>query len=95
MIDDLGVVTEKKTTFEVPPPGLGFTTVTEAVPVCAMSEERILAFSREGFTNVVARGLPFHSTTEAESNPVPFTVRLNPAPPGLVASGTRGWSIRG
>jgi hypothetical protein len=94
-IEELGVVTEKKITFEVPPPGLGFTTVTEAVPAWAMSEARILAFNREELTRVVALGLPFQFTTEAESNPVPFTARLNPVPPGLVASGTRGWLIRG
>src|SRR5215471_4235735 len=60
-----------------------------------MSEARILAFSREGLTKVVARGLPFHFTTEAGKNPAPFTVRLNPAPPGAMASGPRGWLIRG
>src|SRR6516225_4441397 len=94
-IAELGLVTEKSTTFEVPPPGLGFTTVTKAVPALATSEARILAFSREGLTKVVARALPFHFTTDAETNPVPLTVRLNPAPPGVMASGTRGSLMRG
>ena len=71
------------------------TTETEAVPPWAMSEARILALSREELTKVVARGLPFHLATDAEKNPVPFTVRLNPAPPGAMASGTRGWLITG
>jgi hypothetical protein len=46
-------------------------------------------------TKVVARVLPFHFTTEVATNPVPFTVRVNPAPPGAVASGTSGWLVNG
>jgi hypothetical protein len=60
-----------------------------------MSEARTIAVSRERLTKVVVRGLPFHCTTEPETNPVPFTVRVNPVPPGLTAPGTRGWLIRG
>jgi hypothetical protein len=94
-IEELGVVTSKKSTFDVPPPGVGFTTVTEAVAAFATSEARILAVSRDRLTKVVVRGLPFHFTTELETKPVPFTVSVNAAPPGLAASGTRGWLIRG
>jgi hypothetical protein len=93
--DELGGVISRKTLFDVPPPGLGLTTVTEAVPMLAMSEARMLAVSRELLTKVVVRGLPFHFTTEPETNPVPFTVSVNPAEPGLTASGTSGWLIRG
>jgi hypothetical protein len=46
-------------------------------------------------TKVVARTLPFHFTTEPEANPVPFMVSVNPAELGLIASGTKGRSIRG
>ena len=41
------------------------------------------------------RGLPFQFTTEPETNPAPFTVRVNPGLPGAMASGISGWSIKG
>src|SRR5439155_23111953 len=68
---------------------------TEAVLAMAMSEARMLAVNCESLTKVVARGLPFQFTSAPETNPVPFTVRVNPGPPGAVASGTRGWLISG
>ena len=80
----------RKAGFEVPPPGVGLTTVTEAVPALAMSVARMGAVSREPLTKVVVRGLPFHFTTAPETKPVPFTVSANPAEPGLTASGTSG-----
>jgi hypothetical protein len=79
----------------MPPPGVGLTTVTEAVLAVAMSEARILAVNCELFTKVVARALPFQFTTDPVTKPVPFTVSVNPAPPGATASGTRGWLISG
>jgi hypothetical protein len=79
----------------VPPPGLGFTTVTEAVLAAAMSEAGTLAVNCEWLTKVVASELSFQFTTAPETKPVPFTVRVNPFPPGAVASGARGWLIRG
>jgi hypothetical protein len=93
--EDVEVVIGKKTMFDVPPPGLGFTTVTEAVLAMAMSDTRMLTVNCELFTKVVARALPFQFTTDPETKPVPFTVRVNPAPPGATASGTRGWLISG
>ena len=94
-IEELGIVTSKKVTFEMPPPELGLTTATEAVPALAMSDARMLAFNCELLTKVVVRALPFHFTNAPETKPVPLTVNVNPAPPGLTASGTRGWLIRG
>src|SRR6516164_5104467 len=55
----------------------------------------MLAVNCELVTSVVARLLPFHFTTEPETSPEPFTVRLNPAPPGVLASGTNGWLMTG
>ena len=55
----------------------------------------MLAVNCELLTNVVARALPFQFTTDPETKPVPFTVSVNPAPPGATASGTRGWLISG
>src|SRR5207245_8753468 len=92
--EEVGLVISKKTRFEVPP-GLGFTTFTQAVPALAMSVARMLAANRDALTKVVARALPFHFTTEPETNPVPFTMSVNPATPGLIASGLSGWLIKG
>jgi hypothetical protein len=46
-------------------------------------------------TKVVVRGLPFHFTIELGTKPVPFTVSLNPGPPGPTLTGTRGSSTKG
>ena len=89
------VVTSKKAAFELPPPGVGLATVTEAVLGLAISEARIFAFNSELLTKIVVRALPFHLTTEPKIKPVPLTVSVNPAPPGLIASGTSGWLIKG
>src|SRR4030095_14014808 len=89
------MVIGKKTTFEVPPPGLGLNTVTEAVLAVAMSEAKMLAVNCELLTKVVVRSLPFQFTTEPGTKPVPFTIRLNSGPPGATASGTSGWLISG
>jgi hypothetical protein len=90
-----GVLIGKNTILDEPPPGMGLTTVTEAVEAVAMSDARIVTVSCELLTKFVARGLPFQFTIEPETNPVPFTVRVNPAPPGAAASGTNGWLTKG
>ena len=46
-------------------------------------------------TKVVARGLPFQFTTDPLTKPAPFTISVNPDPPGTVAEGTMGRSIKG
>src|ERR1700733_57874 len=94
-IEELEGVTSKNITFDAPPPGLGFTTVTEAVLAAAMSEAGTLAVNCESLTRVVASELWFQFTTAPETKPVPCTASVNPAPPGAVASGTRGWLMRG
>src|ERR1035437_5804322 len=81
---------EKCSVLETPPPGLGLTTVTAAVDAVAMSDARMAAVSLDWLTKVVAPGVPFQFTTEAATNPAPFTVRVNAGPPGAVASGTSG-----
>ena len=45
--------------FEVPPPGNGFTTVSESVPALAISDARIATVSWLAETNVVVRNAPF------------------------------------
>ena len=87
---EVALVVSKKAALEAPPPGPGLTTVTCAVPSVAMSEASMAAVNCELLTNVVARGLPFQLTTEPLTNPVPFTVSVNPGPPGAAAAGVRG-----
>ena len=77
-----------KTAFpEVPPPGVGLNTVTCAVPAVAMSAAVMAAFICVALTKVVVRLLPFQFTTVLEMNPVPFTVRVNAAPPAVAFAG--------
>src|SRR5438874_7286086 len=93
--EDDALLTGRNTTFDEPPPGLGFITVIEPVFAVAMSDARMLAVNCELLTKVVVRALPFQFTEAPETNPVPFTVSVNPAPPGAAASGTSGWLISG
>jgi hypothetical protein len=39
--------------------------------------------------------VPFQFTFEPETKPVPFTVRVNPAPPGATLVGTKGSLMNG
>jgi hypothetical protein len=55
----------------------------------------LFAVSCDPLTKVVAKGLPFQFTTEEETKPVPFTVIVKPALPGVVASGTSGLLMSG
>ena len=64
-------------------------TVTFALPGCAIRVADTAAFKRFPLTNVVARGLPFQSTTAPETNPLPFTARVKAAPPAVVMDGLR------
>ena len=93
--EEAGFVTSRNVSFEVPPPGVGFVTVTVAVVDLAMSVARISTFNCDPLTNVVTRALPFHFTIEPDTNPVPFTVSVNPVLPGLMTFGTKGSLISG
>ena len=74
------------TAFDVPP-GAGFVTVTVAVPAVAISAAVIAAVSWVAFTNVVVLAAPLNFTTDADTNPVPFTVNVNAAPPAVALVG--------
>jgi antibiotic biosynthesis monooxygenase (ABM) superfamily enzyme len=73
--------------FEVPPPGVGFTTVTCAVPLVATSAAGTTAVSCVEETKVVVRAEPFQFTFDVEMKFVPFTVRVNWALPAVVELG--------
>jgi hypothetical protein len=72
---------------EVPPPGVEFTTVTDVVPLVAISAAVMAACKLVLETKVVVRGLPFHCTVEEEIKPVPVTVSVNAAPPACALAG--------
>jgi hypothetical protein len=74
-------------TLDVPPPGLGFTTVIDAVPAVATREAGTVAVSWVEETKLVARGAPFQFTVEVETNLVPFTVKKKSALPAAVQVG--------
>src|SRR5437667_9495089 len=66
-----GVVIVNVCALEVPPPGVGLNTVTDAVPAVAMSFAEICARSSVLLTKVVVRLVPFHRTTDAPLKFVP------------------------
>jgi hypothetical protein len=75
------------TAFEIPPPGVGFVTVTGGVPADATSVARIAAVSCVALTNVVALALPLKFTTELLMKFEPFTVNVNAPDPAAALEG--------
>jgi hypothetical protein len=73
--------------FDVVPQGLGFTTVTEAVPAVAMREAGTVAVSCVEETYVVVSAVAFHFTAEVETKFVPVTVNVNCEPPAAAQVG--------
>ena len=82
-----GLLMVNVTAFDVPPPGAGFTTVTDAVPALAIRAAGTVAVSRVALTNVVVSAVPFQFTVEPETKLVPFTVNVNCAPPAVAEVG--------
>lgn len=72
---------------EVPPPGAGSVTVTLNVPAVAMSAAVIDAVTCVALTKVVVFAVPLNFTTAPETKFVPFTVRVNAAPPAVALDG--------
>ena len=73
--------------FEVPPPGVGFTTVMEAVPAVAMSAAGTVAVSCVEETNVVMREVAPQRTVEVVTKLVPVTVKVNCGLPAVAQVG--------
>jgi hypothetical protein len=78
---------------DVPPPGVGFTTVIAAVPGDAMSAAVIAAVNWVALTNVVVRGLPFQFAVDPFMKLVPVSVNVNAAPPAPVVAGEIAVSV--
>ena len=82
-----GFFTVKVCAFEVPPPGVGFTTVIESVPPTAISAAGMVALMDEPEINVVTSGVPLKSIVDDALKFVPVTVRTNDDPPAVVDVG--------
>ena len=72
---------------EVPPPGVGLNTLTEAVPAEAMSAAEICACSWVLLTNVVVRSLPFQRMTDDATKLLPVAVRVKAPLPAAALLG--------
>jgi hypothetical protein len=77
---------------DVPPPGEGFTTVTNAVPADATSLAGMAAVSCDVLTSVVVRAAPLQFTVDPTTNPDPVTVSVNAASPTVTEAGDRAVS---
>jgi hypothetical protein len=84
-----GLLIVKVRELDVPPPGAGLNTVTEAVPATAMSAAVIIAVNRVEETKVVVRFAPFHRTIEPATKLLPLTVRTKSVPPAIVDVGLK------
>jgi hypothetical protein len=73
--------------FDVPPPGVGLTTVIDAVPPTAMSAAGTVAVSCVDEANVVAKATPLKLTVDDAIKFVPVTVRMKDKPPAVVDAG--------
>src|SRR5690349_12666848 len=82
-------LTLKGIAVETPPPGVGFHTDTCAVEIETISALLMAAVKRVDEMKDVVRSEPFQRTTDAGTNPLPFTVKLNPGPPTITAVGER------
>jgi hypothetical protein len=78
---------------DVPPPGVGFVTVTVDEPAVAISAAVIAAVNCVALTNVVVLAAPLNFTTDVDTNPVPLTVRVKAAPPAVALVGEREVSV--
>ena len=73
--------------FDVPPPGVGLTTVTDAVPAVKTSVAGTVAVNCVALTKIVVSGVPFHCTTDPFTKLLPFTVRVNAKSPPVAKVG--------
>jgi hypothetical protein len=80
-------VTVNGTALDVPPPGVGLNTVTEAVLAAATFVAGTVACTLLDVTKVVVRPTPFHFTTDVGTNPAPLTVSVKLGEPGATLVG--------
>jgi len=87
-----GLLIVNDNAFDVPL-GAGFVTVTLAVPAVAISAAVIAAVNWVALTKVVVLAAPLNFTTDVDTKPVPFTVKVKAAPPAVALVGEREVSV--
>lgn len=91
VIAGVGLTMLMDSAFDVPPPKPsalgGVTTVTLAVPAFNISVAGICAVACVAEITLVARGLPFHCTTDVLTKLTPVTVNKSPGSPALTGLG--------
>lgn len=90
VIDGTGfaaAVTLKLTEFDVPPPGVGFVTVTAGVATLAISLGKICVVSCAELVTVAARVTPPKLTVAPFTKLVPLIVNVNAADPAVALVG--------
>jgi hypothetical protein len=81
------ISTVRFTAFEVPPPGLGVTTVTAKVPALASCAAGITAINCVALPKLVVSALPPSFTVDCCAKPVPVTVSVVSGLPALTVEG--------
>src|ERR1700722_15006759 len=85
----LTAVMAKVAAFEVPPPGVGLTTVTPALPAFVRSKAGISAVSCGALQEGAASAGPFQWTAEVATKSLPLTVRVIAMPAADALDGER------
>src|ERR1700727_3906644 len=80
--------------FDLPPPGAGFTTATDAVAAFATSAPVMEALIWFVLTTSVTRGDPFQFKTAPAAKPEPKTFNVKSGFPGCTLTGVN-WSMYG
>ena len=83
----IGLSTSRVIALLLPPDGAGFCTVSPPVPLAVSADAGSAALISEPLTQVVARGAPFHATTEDGTKPVPEMSSIAPADPARTLEG--------
>jgi hypothetical protein len=85
--EGVGALTVKVSALEATPPGLRTVMLElpgEAITLASTGQTIWVALTKEQDI-----GVPFHRTTDALTNPVPFTVRVKGGPPAVAELGER------
>src|ERR1700753_21759 len=86
-ITGTGAFTASETTFEVPPSGGGFVTVSGRVPGASRSDALRLVVNVGEVTKIVGRVAPLIATVDCETKLVPVTVIVVEAEPARTPEG--------
>jgi hypothetical protein len=83
--DGVAAVIVKLAEFDVIPPAA--CTLTDAVPVAAIRVDETAAVNCVADTNAVPSAEPFHKTLSPLTKLLPFTAKVNEAPPAIAVAG--------